>query len=506
MRPWLLAVILPVGLLASSLSALYSTLDPSSVAQHFAFYELYPETPEGRSALKHAWELLSGSCTACDPEVIFPALDAMPIIAIVNRSGQEKPPLLEEQQLVVIEKLAASLPNRKLKGHSIWNQEDLVALKPEEIDLGRGLLVAEMGVSEKQKIRSYEACLDLMALQILARLKPDATPLEKVRTMNDYIFTELRFRFPPHSLYAKDIDEYTLLPSVIDSRRGVCLGVSILYLSLAQRLSLPLEAITPPGHIYVRYASPKGDITNIETTARGIDVPSEMYLSLETKELQKRNLKEVIGLAFMNQAAVAWQREDSKIAIDLYEKALKFMPGDPLIETFLGFQYLFVGETKKGKLLLEKALKKKGEMQGTMDTIALDYLSGKANVQGIQAIFQEVNETRTSILEKQKELEKVVAECPKFRAGVFHLAVTHLQLGREKEAIPILEKCMSLDGTNPTVCYYLAALYSQRMNYNSAWKYLKAAEALVHTKNHYPKVLEDLRTQLQRICPEPTGQ
>ena len=37
-----------IFLLAASLSALYSTLDPTSVSQHFAFYELYPKTPEGR--------------------------------------------------------------------------------------------------------------------------------------------------------------------------------------------------------------------------------------------------------------------------------------------------------------------------------------------------------------------------------------------------------------------------------------------------------------------------
>ena len=40
--------------LAISLSALYSTLDPTSVSQHFAFYELYPKTQEGREALNHA--------------------------------------------------------------------------------------------------------------------------------------------------------------------------------------------------------------------------------------------------------------------------------------------------------------------------------------------------------------------------------------------------------------------------------------------------------------------
>jgi len=471
------------------------------VAQHFAFYELYPDTVEGRNALKHAWELLAGSCADCDPEMILPTLDAKPIIALVNRSSPNAPQL-EEDQLQVIEKLASSLPNRKLKGYTLWKQEDLFALPPEEIDLARGLLLAEMGGVEKLKIRSYEATLDLMALQILARLKPDSTPLEKVRAINDYIFSELQFRFPPHSLYAKDIDIYTLLPAVLDSRKGVCLGVSILYLSLAQRLNLNLEAITPPGHIYVRHKSEKGDITNIETTARGIDVPSEMYLSLETHELQQRNIKEVIGLAFMNQAAVAWHKEDSKMAITLYEKGAKFLPDDPLLQTFLGFQYLFANDVKKGKKILEKVKKNHPEMNGTTDTITTDYLSGAASIAAIQAIFQEVDESRSSILKKQKELEKIVENYPKFRGGIFHLAVTYLQLGREKEAIPILEKYMAVDPMSPTVCYYLSALHAQRMNYNAAWSYLKKAEALL--KEHSVKTLEDLRGSLQRACPEPT--
>ena len=64
---------------APSLKTLYATLDSTSVAQHFAFYELYPKTPEGRQALKHAWELLSGGCADCDPELVLPNLDIQPI-------------------------------------------------------------------------------------------------------------------------------------------------------------------------------------------------------------------------------------------------------------------------------------------------------------------------------------------------------------------------------------------------------------------------------------------
>lgn len=491
--------------LATSLSALYSTLDPTSVSQHFAFYELYPKTPEGKEALKHAWELLSGGCTDWDPEMVLPSIDPQPLINFVNRSTQDSASTLNEEQLAVTSKLSRHLLNRKLKGFGIWDETALHKLPIEEIDLARGLLLAELGsgCEIRSKILSYEANLDLMALQIYARLPHGASPKEKIRAISDYIFSEMRFRFPPHSLHAKDIDVYTFLPSVLDSRRGVCLGVSILYLCLAQRLGLELEAITPPGHIYVRYVDPQGEITNIETTARGIDVPSEMYLGVETKSLQKRTIKEVIGLAFVNQASVSWHRNDHETAIKFYEKARPFLGDDYLLNMLLGFNYLFVGREDEGKALLKKNQGKIPEHAIVVDSVSEDYLAGLAGADAIQAIFSEVNERRDSILEKQKKLENIVEKYPKFRQGVFHLATTWLQLGREKEALPILEKYIAMNPDDPTVNYYISALQFQRHNYIQSWKHLKKAEAIVFAKEHKPKALKELRFALTRACPEP---
>jgi len=185
----------------SPLTSLYSSLDPTSVSQHFAFYELYPKAPEGRLALLHAWELLSGGCADCDPEMILPNLDVGAMISLVNRNPIKSAPVLQDHELKVIEKLSAHLGNRKIKGFGKWDMQEILKVPADEIDLARTLLLAEMGDGEKLKIRSYEASLDLMALQILARLKPNATPLEKIRAMNDYIFAEMRFRFPPPTLF-----------------------------------------------------------------------------------------------------------------------------------------------------------------------------------------------------------------------------------------------------------------------------------------------------------------
>ncbi len=481
------------------ISAAYSTLDPTSISQNFAFYELYPETKEGHLALRRAWDLLKVSDDTAP--IYLPEIQISSLINVINRKDEEIN--LSENELIFIESLGKHLHNRKLSGHKVWTRDEVLALAPEEIDLCRGLFIEQYGESKEaaKKTRMYEAMIDLMTLQILGRLNEDATPLEKIYAINNYIFHEMGFRFPPHSLHAKDIDEYTFLPSVIDSRKGVCLGVSILYLCIAQRLDLELEAVTPPGHIYVRYVKENGDHYNIETTARGINVPTERYLGVETRDLQLRTMKEVIGLAFINQASVNWMKKKHETAVTLYEKALAYMPNDYLLKQLLGYNYLLSGRKEEGRKMLESTQDETPEFSVSKDTMKTDFLSGKTDVEGIDAVFMHVDETRKSILEKQKRLQEVVKKYPLFRAGLLQLAGTYLQLGREKEAYPILEVYHAVDDTDPVVNYYLAVISFDRYDYTAAWKYLKRAEELVHSRDHNPRALKEFRKVLARKCP-----
>jgi len=489
----------------SPLNALLCSLDPYCVSEHLAFYALYPETKEGKQALNRAWQLLSGgNIPLQEAAATLPKLDVQAIISLVTRQSFDAPIKLSQEQLELISKLSLRLHNRALKGSRVWTKEEVLCLPPEEIDISRGLLIFQFDEAShpRQEIEHYEASIDLMALQIAARLPQGASNKDKIREINRFIFQEMQFRFPPHSLYAADIDLYTFLPSVLDSRQGVCLGVSILYLSLAQRLNLPLEIITPPGHIYVRY-NDGAQIINIETTARGVDLPSELYLGINTKLLQQRNLKEVIGMAFMNQAAVFWSRQDYTKTVTLYEKARLFLPEDPLLKMFMGFNYLFVGRSSEGAALLREIRHVTFKEAISPETIPDDYLSGKVDAEGIKAVFLPVDETRESITTKQKQLQQILKRYPNYRAGQLHLATTWLQLGRGSEAREILERSHKLDPHNCIVAYYLTILCAQRFDYNMAWSYLKQTESLVHAKGHNPQALLGIRHMLCKISPEP---
>lgn len=488
---------------AVKLNVLYKSLDPLSIAQHLAFYELYPSTGEGILALNQAWSLLTrkNNHSPKDLEAIPLLNSALPaIIALVNKQ-QDAPCIdLSENELLMIEQLADTLPNRQLAGHRAKSEAEMLLLPPAEVDLSRGLLLSEIG-DNLTKIRSYEALIDLMALQIRARLPAEATPQVKIRVINDFIFGEMGFRFPPHSSHAKDIDLYTFLPSVLDSRRGVCLGVSILYICLAQRLNLPLEMITPPGHIYIRHRNEDAEV-NIETTARGVHINSKEYLSIETHALQQRTIKEVIGLTYINQASVFCRQEDYEAALKTYMTAKKYLPDDKLLIELMGYTYLFAGKVEEGIAHLKQVEHHIPEYAITGNSTIEDYLNGVVDSEGIRMLFKDVDENRSSLITKREALEKVLKQYPLFRAGWFYLAVTWLQLHREREALEALERYHTLDHSDPTAEYYLSVLYAKRSDYNKAWEHLRYAEKIVQAKNYTPTHLKELRHELSCLAPE----
>jgi len=486
----------------SKITQLYKNLDQKSVIQNFAFYKLYPESKEGKQALRRAWNLLQQE--KVKNPLVLPSLDINLMINLVNKQSAIPPDFLDDEKLNFLESLGKSLKNRKLKGYEIWDNREMQKLQNDQIDLSRALFLEEMGYEKEAvyKIRYFESCLDLMALQIMAKLPENPSDIDKINAINYFIFYEKKFRFPPHSIHAKEIDTFTFLSTVMDTRRGVCLGVSILYLSLAQRLGLELEIITPPGHIFVRYNDKKGKIINIETTARGCDFPSEIYLGIETKKLQLRNIKEVVGLAFINQASVCWGNEKYEEAVSLYEKASKYLPDDSNLNQLLGYNLLFVGKIDEGKKLLLPLKDFKSEYSISKDNVIEDFINGKTDVESLKAIFLPIDGDRESIIEKQASLKKIVEKFPKFRGGIFQLANTYLQLGREKEALKYLQNCFDLDKSDPIVSYYLAIISFERLDYLNSWKYLKNLEELLEKENHHPQALKGFKETLKRASPD----
>lgn len=491
----------------AKIKSLYNSLPKDSISEHLAFYELYGSYREGQMALQEAYLLLSGEKQLHDPAALATHLPNLSgsidaLIALINKQSAEEL-LLSESQIAFIETLASRLPNRRLLGHSVTSEEEVLKLTSDQIDLARGLLLSQLKDDHQamSKIKSYEAALDLMALQILTRISLQSTPEEKVKAINHFVFHEMGFRFPPHSTHAKDIDLYTFLPSVLDSRRGVCLGVSILYLCLAERLDLKLEIVIPPGHIFVR--AHEGDkMINIETTARGVHLPDEKYLGVDLRKLPLCNKKETIGMAHFNQASVFWKTGEYNKVLASYQRAKPYLPDNQLMKGFMGLASILQGDQVEGKALLAEIKNYLPDHAVSKDTMAEDYLDGKVDAEGIKAFFLNVDESRASLLQKKQALEDTLKKYPRFREGLFSLASTWMQLHRTKEALKTLRTYHAIDPTNPSVEYYLAVLFAERLDYNKAWEHLQIAEKLTRERDHTPKSLINFRQELSKICPE----
>ena len=97
-------------------SVLYKSLDPTSPSQLFAFYELYPETVEGKAALKKGWELLTQTKIENNQPLFIPKVDFHFIISLINNQSLSSIDINKEQ-IDFIENISQSLANRKLKGY-----------------------------------------------------------------------------------------------------------------------------------------------------------------------------------------------------------------------------------------------------------------------------------------------------------------------------------------------------------------------------------------------------
>ena len=172
------------------------------------------------------------------------------------------PPLLAQRH--------APLANEGKTGLYAKSIEQVLRLSDDEVDLATAALIISEYWSEMVNGRRYQSALDEMALEIRERLhqKKLRADFRAVPVINDYLFGTLGFSSiseasDPNSLF---------LHTVMDRKQGYCLSLSVLYLSIGERLGLPLYGVVVPGHFFVRYDDGRVRF-NIETTSKGGNAP-----------------------------------------------------------------------------------------------------------------------------------------------------------------------------------------------------------------------------------------
>jgi len=145
-----------------------------------------------------------------------------------------------------------------------------------------------------------------------------------IREINTYLFSVEKF----------DVSEQFFLNKVIDSKKGNCLGLSTLYLSVFGRLKLPVYGIYLPGHVILRWDD-REYRRNIDPAMMGCEFSDDYYVSkynLPKKCLKEgvylRNLskKEMIAVLLNNRGSMYADKKMYEKALKDYNQALNLKP------------------------------------------------------------------------------------------------------------------------------------------------------------------------------------
>ncbi len=149
-------------------------------------------------------------------------------------------------------------PNRVLALHAAWflrelNLSDPVGefrgfIRSLNYELETGALLLSRTVNADLDVGACCTQLDALAVRCRELIAEPATAREKCRVLNRVLFHEYGLHGNADN-YTDPLNSY--LDQVLARRKGIPISLSIVYLLVAERVGLQLEAVALPGHFMV---------------------------------------------------------------------------------------------------------------------------------------------------------------------------------------------------------------------------------------------------------------
>ena len=139
-------------------------------------------------------------------------------------------------------------------------------------DLAEKALRLSPGNPSRQERREALRRLDTIAARIRAVLPAGATTQESLEVVNRMLFEQEGFR----GTMGLEDPRSLSIEALLDEKKGTCVSLVILYLSVLDRLGIPAEAAATPVHLFVRIESATGTL-NVETLEGGRLLTEEDY-------------------------------------------------------------------------------------------------------------------------------------------------------------------------------------------------------------------------------------
>ncbi len=333
--------------------------------------------------------------------------------------------------------------------------EQVLRLDDEDIDIATAVLIVSEQWNDNVQGRYYVSKLDDMTVEIRNRLKaknlmPD---YKAIPIINKYLFDELGFKSVSEANNPNDL----FLHSVLDSREGYCLSLSVLYLSIGERLGMPLYGVVVPGHFFVRYDDGRTRF-NIETTCGGGQADDAHYIKKfkvprdDTDSIYMKNLtnRQTLGCFFNNLGNSYKDVGNTASALKALETAVEINPSLPESRANLGNIYLDMRRIDDAIRSYQLALKTNPDDAKTHNNLGNAY--GKQN------------RTDAAISEYNRSLDLD----PNFNDVYINLAAAYSQKKMFDTAVFVLKRAIALEPKNSGFHNQLANVYCQSEKYEDA--------------------------------------
>lgn len=340
----------------------------------------------------------------------------------------------------------------------IGDLEALSGLPESQVSLERALLLASsVGESDLYGISVDPAGVGEKIGGLAARFLPRAgagDPRTLVSALNRFLFVEERYAYDAN---AGDPENY--LPNrVLSRKRGNCLGLTMLYLAIAERAGIPLRGSYVPGHSFVRYEG-EGRRINIETAERGAERTDERYsqdfrLSDGRPYLRTLGKKEMIGV-YLKSLGAAYARKGGmeEKAVRIYRAAIAFYPDLPDAHYNLGISYQQMDRQQEAIAEYRRAIELDGDLDVARDNLAVALArSGR-------------------FMEALEEARKAVTLAPTNVIARRNLAATLCACGMLEDGIREFRNVLEARPDDPRALAGLAKAYYSRGKYREAAAY-----------------------------------
>ena len=109
--------------------------------------------------------------------------------------------------------------------------------------------------------------------EIWLELNDDLTALEKVKVMNHILFDVKGFRGNKKNFHAA---QNNYINTVLENKKGNPLSLSILYITLARRLDVPIYGVNLPNHFVMAYVDEYNILRMVESQIKGEANPDKI--------------------------------------------------------------------------------------------------------------------------------------------------------------------------------------------------------------------------------------